>query len=276
MGERNGGISTAHVLTRTVRDSAAVLDFTAGPEPGSPYAVPPAAGPFADSVDRGVEGLTVAVADGFPLGCRVAPQCEHAVNGATHLLKERGAIVVEATPNIDFAAVRQALAILFAGHLAAGLSGHKRQPLEEGLEPLTLALVDHGLSLNALDYIAAVETCQHAARLLGLFFETYDALLTPALAAPTPRLGFLSMATNDWSAHLTGIFDFVGYMPLFNATGTPAAVLPFDWTSDDLPIAVHIGAALGREDVLFAIAGTLERYRPWDSDRLSKLYRAGL
>jgi amidase len=260
-------------VTRTVRDTAAVLDAVAGPVLGDSVAAPPPARPYAQEVGADPGKLRIGLLVHNPLDTgAIHPDCVNAARDAAALLESLGHTVEEAYPkNLTDEALVNHFTILWASNLVYTLRYWERKIGREitpdDVEPLTWTLAELGKSISAPDYIDA----EHAAIELGRgaeewFASGYDLLLTPTLGEPPvtlgtfqtpdePMLGFMRAAT------------FVPFTPLNNMTGTPAISLPLSWNSDNLPIGVQLQSAYGREDVLLRVAGQLEQAQPWADRR---------
>ncbi|MGI9464230.1 MAG: amidase [Aestuariivirgaceae bacterium] len=261
------GFSTGHAVTHSVRDSALLLDITAGPMPGDAYAAPAQAGSYVALLDEPFSPPRVALwTEGFASES-IAPVCQQAARNAAELCADLGCQITETAPQIDGHALRQAFDVLFSGNICnvAGLiaDAHPGENLENLVEPLTYDCAQTGRGYSAADYAAAVLTTQQAARALGQLFTSHDVLLTPTLANPPLPLCVISMQDDDWPAFLNQLLDELPFTPLFNATGAPAASVPLGRDTDGLPIGVHIAAALGGEATLLRLARELERAVPW-------------
>ncbi len=266
VAEGLGGMSSIHGLTRSVRDSAALLDATAGPEPGDPYAVPSPARPFADEARRDPQPLRIAYTTASPLGGPVDPEIVAAVEGAAALCAALGHDVAEAAPAYDIAALVAAWRLI-AGVTARGavtraarLTG--ADPFAQ-LEPVNAAWLREAGAASASDYAAAIVTVQQIGRSMGTFFAEWDVLLTPVTAAVAPPLGELAGAGLDVDTFNRKFWAHAPFTCVFNASGGPAVSLPLGRSAAGLPIGVHVGADFGADGLLFALAGQLERARPW-------------
>ena len=294
-GEPWHGAVVEHVLTRSVRDSAAMLDATHGPEPGAPYRIAPPARPFAREPEEDPGRLRIAWTNEPILGNAVHADCAQAVAEAVALLEELGHEVAERSPRVDGPAFARAYLNMMAGEVGADLEDAQRvlgrKPRRGELEPLTraLALVSGAISARELaDSLRALESCGRA---VAGFFTDWDILVTPTLAEPPPKLGALPPSRMEQlqlrllgligSGRLIkvaglidrmaeGAFDFTPWTPVFNFSGQPAMSVPLHWNADGLPVGVHFVARVGDEATLLRLAGQLERARPWFK-RLARL-----
>jgi amidase len=267
-GDVGGGLWAEHVLTRSVRDSAAALDVTAGPTPGDPYAVAPAARPFLDEVGADPGRLRIAVSPDASTGVPVDADCRAAVASAAELCEELGHAVEEAAPPIDGVRLEEAFFVIYAAGAAWRLDAWRRElgrdPEAGELEPATEWLAELGRSHSASDYLLAVEVVQADARRIADFHETYDVVLSPTLAAPPVPLGTF---TGDPRRTFEVDAAFAAFTWIANATGQPAMSVPLHWNGEELPIGVHFSAAFGAEALLFRLAAQLEAARPWAQRR---------
>lgn len=274
VGEALNGLSTAHCVSWTVRDSAALLDATHGPEAGDPYQVIPPARPFRDELARDPQPLRIALTTRSPLGGPVDPAAVAATEAVARLLESLGHDVEEAAPDYDAAGMHREWQVITGAIMAAQVEGYAqargiKAPLDL-LEPQNAALIEEIARRPPADYFRAELAIQTVGRRVGAFFRKYDILLSPALAALPPRIGELAGRDRDLEDFYARTFNHTPFTAVFNATGGPAAAVPFDVTSDGLPVGVQIGADLGHDGLIFALSGQLERARPWRHRRPPK------
>jgi amidase len=267
LGDVMGGLVADHALARTVRDSAALLDASAGPAPGDPYAAPAPARPFLAEVGADPGRLRIAWSAANPIAAPVHSDCVRAVEDAALLCAELGHEVEEAAPALDADLLYESfLAVWIAGHawgIEAMARATGRQPEPTSFEPLTWALYEIGRGIRAADYLLAITALQGIAREVAAFFARFDLWLSPTLAAPPVPLGSFDHRSTDGLAMFRRASEFVPFTPLFNATGQPACSLPLHWTDAGLPIGVQFVARFGDEATLFRLAAALEEARPW-------------
>ena len=266
-GESWNGLSSEGVITRTVRDNAALLDAISGPAPGDPYWAPPPARPFADEVAEPSGRLRIAVQREALNGAPVHEDCVAAVNGAADELADLGHDVADAAPSYDVAGIGSAFTLLIAANVQAGIDRYSestgRPPGPGDLEHVVDILSKIGHDRTAADLVRATWAMHGVGRQIAPFFETYDVLLSPVVATPPPALGVLDPTTEDLNGYLTAVFNFIPFTSLANVAGVPAMSVPWTRNADNLPIGVHFTAGFGRDDVLFRLAGQLERAHPW-------------
>ncbi len=271
--EALSGLAIEFVLTRTMRDCAAVLDAVAGPMPGDKFVIKPPERPWAQEVGADPGRLRVAMHTASWAGTPVDPEVAAAVEAVAHELAELGHHVAPATPVFDWDAFIGAQIPIWCAFLLEGietigaLTG--RQPGPETLEHTVLACLEHGRSVTVLQHAAALATCNQVSRAVGEFFTHWDLLITPTVNVPPYPLGYLD--ANDPSLDAVGwtrkIFDICSFTPLYNVTGTPALSLPLGWTVSGLPIGVQLAAPMCEEATLIRIGSQLEQTLPWADRR---------
>jgi amidase/6-aminohexanoate-cyclic-dimer hydrolase len=265
------GCGTQHAVSLSVRDSAALLDATAGPEAGSPYVAPPPARPFLAEVGAPPGRLRVALVTRPLSGVPVHPDCLKAVEDAGRLLEDLGHVVEPATLPVDFEATNAGmLATLCVATLAALQERQRtvgRAWTERDVESVTWRLAEMGRDVDGLAYAAGRAAFDRAGRDMARFHERYDVVLQPTLAQPPVRTGVLSLSPVDFDAYVRDVTAFGPFTALYNMTGQPAMSVPLHWSADGLPIGVMLAAPHGGEALLFRLAAQLEQARPWRSRR---------
>lgn len=282
------GFTQEHVLTRSVRDSAAMMDLTSGEDPGAPVACPVQSRPFLEEVTAEPGPLRVAFTSTPFFGDHVHPDCTAALADAAALMESLGHHVEEAAPILNGPSLSRAFLTIVAAETRADIEFMSAQlghaPRRADVEVATWALGLVGRHLRASDYAQAVRELQAAGRVVGQFFTRYDILLTPTLADPPfiigalqptalehralSILGALGLGSVLGSGSLlhemaSKAFDFIPYTPMFNVTGQPAMSVPLMWNAQGLPIGTQFVGRFGDEATLFRVAGQLERARPW-------------
>jgi amidase len=266
IGDIMGGLVAEHALTRTVRDSAALLDATAGPDFGDPYWAPPPARPFAEEVRRDPGRLRVAFTAKAPTGVTLHPECVKAVRDAANLCADLGHEVEEDCPKINGELFSKSFMDIWASGNGSMLETIKRLGLKlsrEAVEPLTWALYEKGIKITGPEYLIAQNMIQTMSREIARFMQKFDLLLTPTLAGPPLPLGWFEQPPNNPLQALERAAAYVPFTPIANATGQPAMSVPLYWTSDRLPVGTHFIARFGDEATLFRLAAQLEAVRPW-------------
>ncbi|MFD9813336.1 amidase [Streptomyces sp. NPDC059080] len=273
-GEYWGPVTHEHVLTRSVRDTAAVLDATAGMAPGDPYTAPAPARPYRAEVGAGPGVLRIGFRTTPPGASAPAhADCVAAVEHTAHLLDALGhRVAPEPAPALDSPALFEALPNLFAAIVTrevAYWSERIGERLEPGdLEPMNGALAEAGRSVTAAQWLAGLQTWQRWARgVAALWEDDVDVLLTPTVSTPPRPLGQLAPTAQEPMDLVAGVVEGIAFTMPFNLTGQPAVSLPLYRNAEGLPIGVQLVAAYGREDVLIRLASQLEEAAPWSGAR---------
>jgi amidase len=270
-GESWMGATIDGVVTRSVIDTAALLDVLAGYEPGDPYTAPPFARPLVDEVGADPGALRIGVLDHPPLGAARHPECAAAVAEAASLMSQLGHDVDEGSPaaigDPSFAEHFRDIVATWTANDIAELEQILGRPVtDDDIEADNMKLGAMGRALTAQQYVAAMLEVHRWCRSVLAWWHPadgrgYDILVTPTLAAPPPPIGYLSEPGKG-----SRMFEFLQYTAQFNVTGQPAISLPLHMTADGLPVGVQLVAAYGREDLLVRLAAQLEAAAPW-SDR---------
>lgn len=260
------GLAIDLAVTRSVRDTAALLDAVAGNEPGDPYSTPPAPASYLRTAAEKPRRLRIAYSTTRFDGSSVAPECIAAVDHAAKLCAERGHELVEAAPQIPVTLFEPAFTDLWCSHLASGIDFLARTtgqtPGPENLEGLTLAYYERGCSVSATRYIQSKIILSRISRGVAAFHQRYDLWLTATLGEVPWKLGRFDPDRSDLAAVMAEFSRYVPYTPLQNVTGQPAINLPLYW-HDGLPIGVQFAGAFGDEATLLQLATELERAAPW-------------
>ena len=286
------GAVVEHVISRSVRDSAAILDATQGADVGALYVIAPPHRPYMDEIEQGPGRLRIAFNMQSPINTAVHPQCIRAVEHTVGLLEELGHEVEEARPEVNGRALAKSLITLYSGVVAATMDelksvlGRKAKPSD--VEAITWTIGLLGRTYSADHFVKAMNEWELAARIMGRFHETYDIYLTPTLAYPPVKIGELKpkpialillkvINTLGLGGLLkaSGITDKLAvenlakmpFTELANFTGQPAMSVPLYWTADQLPCGVHFMGRYGDEATLLRLAAQLEKAQPWFDKR---------
>jgi amidase len=272
-GESWSGLVVRHVLTRTTRDSAAVLDVLAGAMPGDPYAFHEPERRFRECTAADPAPLRIGVlADRAPAGlATVAPECVRATEVVAALLESLGHRVSISSPDSldDLTALMSFTTIqetAVAHDIAALARTVGREIGADDVEPLTWSLAERGRSITAAEFVTALEAARQWSRRVATWWSAgggvFDLLLTPTLAEPPPLLGDIDSMAPDPTHALERLVPFGVFTAPFNVTGQPAISVPAP-VDGVLPVGVQFVAAPGAEAVLLQVAGQIERARPW-------------
>lgn len=270
-GDLFAGLVAEHALTLSVRDSAALLDATAGPELGDPYWVPPPRRPFLQEVGSKPGRLRIAFSSRAPLGTDIHPDCIAAVREAAALCTELGHDVAEAAPAFNGELFWQSFTTVLASGFAWAIADWGRRtgrtPTAEFFEPLVWAFTQRGRDTHAPQFLAALQDLQKWTRDIARFFVDYDIWLTPTLGEPPVPLGTFKFTTGDPLAVRRRMSAFSPFTYISNATGQPAMSVPLYWSGQGLPVGTHFVGRFGDEATLFRLAAQLEEARPWAKRR---------
>ena len=263
------GFSCHHAVTISVRDSAAILDATAGSEPGSPFFSPQPSRSFLSETRIAPGKLRIAVCVDTPGGTPLDPECRKAALEAAKLCESLGHNVDAAKLPIDNATMREAfltvINVSIARTLADAAKTLGREVAEKDVEPVTWSMNQAGKRTDVIAYSRAIAATHQVGLAMARFHEKYDVILSPALAKPPVPLGVLSLSPENMAVFGKEITEFGPYTALYNVTGQPSMSVPLHWTPDGLPVGVMFSARFGDEATLFRLAAQLEKAKPWAS-----------
>ncbi len=273
-GDLGGGIVHEHAVSRTVRDSAALLDATSGPDLGDPYSAPPVERPFLEEVQRDAERLKIGfltrVPDGWNEETGLHPDCQAAVSDAADLCEDLGHIVEEVSPaQLGHPNLPQTFVLIFScfvGHAVAYWERVRGKKIrEDELEPATWQLYQESLKTTGGAYLTAQEELQRFSRKIANWQHdgSYDILLSPTMRIPPTSIGSFNASPDDSKGWIRTALSFVAFTRTQNITGQPAMSVPLYWNKDNIPIGVQFAGRFGDEATLFRLAAQLERARPW-------------
>lgn len=278
LDELAGGLDCEHVLTRSVRDTALMLDLTLGAEATSRSPLAVTGAPFAAALEGTQPALRIGVSVAAPGGIRPNPEIGAAVLGLADILARSGHRVAEFTFPAS-AAIGEPAGILWLTAIAEEIDFFRsrvgRAPQPEELEPLTWASVALASRSTALDYARARRDLTRATFDMAATFRDFDVLLTPTTAELPPLTGQIDArsATFDLARWNAESYGYAPYTEIFNVTGAPAISLPLAMSAGGLPIGLQLVAPLGQDARLLTLAAHLEREMPW-APRLAQLRRA--
>ncbi|MBM3217076.1 MAG: amidase [Candidatus Rokubacteria bacterium] len=268
-----GGAAVGHAVTRSVRDSAALLDATSGPDVGDPYWAPPPARPFLAEVGRDPGRLRIALTTSSFNGHAVHPECAEAARAAAKLCETLGHAVEEASPAFNAEGLGNASRVIIAANVRAALEARARalgRAVAEGdVERVTWRWAVAADEFRSWDYARSMGVVHGVGRQVARFFTTYDVLLSPTMGQPPYPLGILDMSSTDDAAYLDAVLASIGFTSVFNSTGNPAISLPLAWSSGGLPLGVQFAGRFGDEATLFRLGAQLESTQPWAHRRPS-------
>ncbi len=263
------GCSAHHAVTISVRDSAALLDISAGDELGAPYSCPPPARPFLKEVGADPGKLRIAFAINAPGNAAVDAECKTAALDAAKLCERLGHRIEEVALPIDNALFRQSFLNVITVSItrtledAAKILGH--EVTEDDVEPATWSMYKNGNKISSVAYSRSLAHMHQVGLAMAKFQEKYDVILSPTLAKPPVMLGVLSL--DDPARFGKEVTEFSPYTALYNVTGQPSMSVPLHWTGDGLPVGVMFSGRFGDEATLFRLAAQLERAKPWANQK---------
>jgi amidase len=256
-----------HVVSRTVRDSAAMLDATGIPEPHSPYPAPPKERLYLEEVTRSPGKLRIAWSSETPSGRPIDPEIQAALERVAALLKGLGHEVFEKGLGVDYRALYASRGAAAASNFAAGMSRLidrvGREPEEDELEPLTWTILKAGRRQTGADALRSLQETRMLNRATLAFFDDVDVYLTPVLGTPVPKIGFMdpvAVEPKEVNSRQGRVFPFT---PPFNYSGQPSLSLPLETDSAGLPVGMMFTGRYADEATLFRLAGQLEKEAPW-------------
>ncbi len=275
LGDFGSGVAVEHALTRTVRDSAALLDATSGPDIGDPYYAPPKKRPFLEEVEQEAGRLNIgfltSIPNGWSFGPKIHPECEKAVRDAAKLSESLGHNVDEINAEeLSYTNLFMHFGIIFAsttGQMFAYWEKELDKKItEDQVELVTWLVYQNAANRTGVEYLRAIEECQRFSRKVAQWFHKggYDLLLTPTLAIPPAKIGSLSPDNSAKAGKAIQLMsNLVAFTFVYNVTGQPAMSVPLYWTADNVPIGIQFAARFGDEATLFRLAAQLEQERPW-------------
>lgn len=262
-----GGASVNHVVTRSVRDSAALMDVTHGEETGSRYTAPQPDGTFLSQLTKAPRPLRIALMLEPISGAPVDQACIKAARDAANLCESLGHHVEEKSFKADAAAIGEAGFALISTSLANDIDARAALlgvPVDTNvIEPITLNFYQVGKQTSGIAVAKANNALQEAAIVVSRFMEDYDVILSPVLAAPPPLLGVYDLQNTDFETWGRSTGAYTPFAGLFNSTGQPSMSVPLGMSDDGLPIGTMFTGRYGDEATLFQLAGQLETAQPW-------------
>jgi amidase len=266
-GEGWGSLSVNHVISRSVRDSAAALDATAGPAPGDPYCAPHQDRPFLSEVGAPAGRLRIAFQRRPLSGVPVQRECIQAAEEAAQLLETLGHEVEEAQPPGNWDELGHALWVLVASNVSRSLKKRAgdlgRALVPEDVDRVTWGAVEFAETLEVEAYPEALASIHMQGRRMAEFHRNFDMVMSPTLAQVPVPLGVQRTDNPDLKAYGHALAEFTPFTQLFNLTGQPSMTVPLHWTEQGLPVGVMFSAPFGEEAMLFRLAAQLEQAKPW-------------
>jgi len=283
-GEGWGGMAMDGFLTRSLRDTASLLDAVRGADLGAPYWAPPMQGSFTEAMARQTGPLKIMVSTQIPGGGAVHPECAAAVEKTARLLEGLGHHVEEFTESADLDVAGMMLAwtkIVACGTALTVRGILAGAPLDPALiEGVTRGAITYADRISGADYLAAVNAVHAFGRRMAHVFEACDVLVTPTLATPPAPVDRYKPDNEDFVDYRTGeengVFRYSPFTAIFNASGQPAVSLPLHWSADGLPVGVHLAMGFGQDERLMSLAGEIETAAPWAAQQASLIAQGGI
>ena len=264
------GFSVDHIVSRTVRDTAAMLDATGAPQPASPYPAPRQDGPYLDEISKGPGKLRIAWSVETPANDPIDPDVMATIARTAETLKALGHDVREEGLGIDYRALYRAQGIVSAANFSASIRRwieiKGREPGDE-IEGLARRAYEAGKKMSGQDALWGLQELRLRTREILRRFETFDVYLTPVMCTPPPRVDFLDPLMEDLKEFDRRQRITFGFTPPFNMTGQPSLSLPLGQSSANLPIGMMFTGRYGDDATLLRLAGQLEKEMPWKDRR---------
>lgn len=266
-------LTTELVLSRSVRDTASILDAVSANHPGEPFEIPRPEEPWSSTIGNPPGALRVAFSTTAPDGSNIDPEVADAVRATAAHLESLGHIVSEDAPDYGAERLHDTFGDLFSVVATSAipiLAERLGRPMDETmLEPITLRWLEHAQQVTAIDYDTALTACDRVARRMGLFHENYDIMLGPVLTQPAPLLDTHGGTQHhlDFEGSVDLVFELFPFAPPLNYSGQPGVSLPATMSSSGLPINVQLAGRFGDEATLLKVSAQLEEANPWAGRR---------
>jgi len=273
-GEGWAGMAIAGFLTRSLRDTAVLLDATSGPDLGAPYWAPPMAEDYATAMGQTPGALKIAYLTRSFSGDKIDDECRKAVENTAATLEGLGHHVAEFEGSVEIMPMMRAWTNIVACGTALGVYAKSKDPsvYEPQIDGVTKGAVRMAAGISGADYLDAIGVVHAFGRQMARHLADIDVLMTPTLSEPPAKVGRFKPVNEDFLDYRTGrdgVFVYSPFTAAFNASGQPAVSLPLHWTADDLPIGVHFATSFGDDALLMRLAAQLEDAMPWREKQLS-------
>lgn len=267
-GEGWAGMAIDGLLTRSLRDTARLLDAAAGPDLGAPYHAPPMKGTYEDAMRNRPKGLKIAFHTKTFSGDPVDPACVSAVENTAEVLESLGHHVEPFDRIVDIEPMMRAWTTIVACGTALSVHAKTTDPAKylAKLDGVTIGALRLAAEISGADYLSAIETVHAFGRQMARHLSDIDVLVTPTMAEPPAKVGRFKPDNEDFLDYRTGpqgVFAYSPFTAAFNASGQPAVSLPLHWTDEDLPVGVHLAASVGDDECLMGLSAELEEAMPW-------------
>lgn len=264
------GASAAHVVSRSVRDSALLLDVSQGHEPGSPYWLPPLERPFVDEVGRAPGKLRVALLDQSLTGLALDADIRRVLDETVKLLLSLGHEIEQIPQPVQPQQVFGAHGAVTGTALLTSIRDREQQlgrsAGADDLEQVTHKVIERAQGVSGEALYRARQSFEAVSQTMEALFERFDVILSPVTATLTPELGKLRLS-QPWDDYASAAMGSAAFTVVANVSGQPAMSVPSGWSTSGLPVGMMYTARLGGEGLLFRLAGQLEREKPWQGRR---------
>ena len=260
-----GGQSIFHCVSVSVRDSAALLDVTSGPEKGAPYRSAYQEKSFLEQINIEPGNLKIGYLEDSSIS--VDEDVEEVMNSTIDLCQKLGHSVESTKINFSSEEISLAIITIISSNVSYAVKSQSdqtgREISNEYFENVTLQMAENGNNFSASDYVNAIKINHRLGQELEKMFDQYDVLLSPVLASPPVKIGTIDMNTNDMKTYVERLTKYSPFTGIFNQSGQPSMSVPLFRTKDNLPVGSMFSAAFGNENLLFSLAGQLEQAQPW-------------
>ena len=260
-----GGQSIFHCVSVSVRDSAALLDVTSGPEKGAPYRSAYQEKSFLEQINIEPGNLKIGYLEDSSIS--VNEDVEEVMNSTIDLCQKLGHSVESTKINFSSEEISLAIITIISSNVSYAVKSQSdqtgREVSNEYFENVTLQMAENGNNFSASDYVNAIKINHRLGQELEKMFDQYDVLLSPVLASPPVKIGTIDMNTNDMKTYVERLTKYSPFTGIFNQSGQPSMSVPLFRTKDNLPVGSMFSAAFGNENLLFSLAGQLEQAQPW-------------
>ncbi len=260
-----GGQSIFHCVSVSVRDSAALLDVTSGPEKGAPYRSAYQEKSFLEQINIEPGNLKIGYLEDSSIS--VDEDVKEVMNSTIDLCQKLGHSVESTKINFSSEEISLAIITIISSNVSYAVKSQSdqtgREVSNEYFENVTLQMAENGNNFSASDYVNAIKINHRLGQELEKMFDQYDVLLSPVLASPPVKIGTIDMNTNDMKTYVERLTKYSPFTGIFNQSGQPSMSVPLFRTKDNLPVGSMFSAAFGNENLLFSLAGQLEQAQPW-------------
>ena len=260
-----GGQSIFHCVSVSVRDSAALLDVTSGPEKGAPYRSAHQEKNFLEQINIEPGNLKIGYLEDSSIS--VDQDVKEVMNSTIDLCEKLGHSVESTKINFSSEEISLAIITIISSNVAYAVKSQSdqtgREVSNEFFENVTLQMSENGSNFSASDYVNAIKINHRLGQELEKMFDQYDVLLSPVLASPPVKIGTIDMNTNDMKTYVERLSKYSPFTGIFNQSGQPSMSVPLFRTKDNLPVGSMFSASFGNENLLFSLAGQLEQAQPW-------------